>query len=171
MKLLGPIRTKEIMQAQLSARGMQERCSKEDLRKRRFTPWIPAELRKEDLVSGAWASLVVAEVNAANLACGNHVCKPEVCHKTRRGQDGTCRLGYWEYAKSTYLVSFVCCVSQNNFSLTYSLLDRFGVRCICLYYRVTNTCCQDPCCTGGRPALSASPPCTSISPMQMRSAF
>eukprot|EP00973_Karenia_brevis_P047922 6651135-Karenia_brevis.AAC.1 len=52
---------------------------------------------RSDLTSEAWAAQAVSEVNAANRGCANHVCRPAVCHSTRRGQDGTCRLGFWEY--------------------------------------------------------------------------
>ena len=96
---LGPRRAATVYDAQLAARGMTEKCPPEALLKRTFTPWTPSDLRAADLSSGAWASLIVADVNAGNRACGNHVCRPEVCNKTTRGRDGYCRMNMWHYAR------------------------------------------------------------------------
>ena len=97
-ELLGQRRTREIYAAQLKARGMSSPTPKEDLKKTRFQPWTPSALRSGTLSSGEWASLVVADVNAGNQSCGNHVCIPEVCNKTRRSRDGYCRMIFWHYA-------------------------------------------------------------------------
>jgi hypothetical protein len=99
--VIGPRRSAQVHAAQLVARGMAAKCPAQEQIKRPFTAWTPASLRDKDLSSGAWASLVVADVNAGNRACGNHVCRPDVCHKTSKGRDGYCRMMMWHYAKAS----------------------------------------------------------------------
>ena len=97
-KLLGPLCTRQIYAAQLKARGMSAPCPKDCVEKKRFQPWAPSALRSEMLSSGEWARIVVDEVNAGNQSCGNHLCVPEVCNKTKRSRDGFCRMIFWHYA-------------------------------------------------------------------------
>jgi hypothetical protein len=48
-----------------------------------------------------WESAAVRESVAGARSCGNHVCRPAVCHKGKLAQLGLCRLGFWSYRRST----------------------------------------------------------------------
>ena len=101
LDVIGPRRAANVYSAQLAARGMTSKCVATELVKQSFTAWTPTALRNKDLASGAWASVVVADVNAGNRACGNHVCRPDVCNKTSKGRDGYCRMNMWRYCKAS----------------------------------------------------------------------
>ena len=40
-------------------------------------------------------------VAASTRKTGNHVCRPDVCHKGRLGKQGFCRMLYWHWGKHT----------------------------------------------------------------------
>ena len=46
-----------------------------------------------------FASLAAAEVLAGTLKTGNHVCRPDVCHKGRIGKTGFCRMYFWHWVR------------------------------------------------------------------------
>ena len=96
---IGPRRTHQILGAQLCARYMTCHCPPKEQDRRSFSKWIPVALGNKDLSSEEWAAEFVADVNAGNRHCGNHVCRPDVCHKTTKSKDGYCRMQMWHYAK------------------------------------------------------------------------
>jgi len=47
-----------------------------------------------------WSKHAVQSVMASTRKSGNHVCKPEVCHKRRHGKKDFCRFLFWSWTKT-----------------------------------------------------------------------
>ena len=51
--------------------------------------------------SPQWSSKSVHSICASTRKSGNHVCRPDVCHKGSVGKKGFCRMRYWHWARFT----------------------------------------------------------------------
>ena len=49
--------------------------------------------------AGTWAVHVVQDIAQFTRKVGNHVCRPDVCHKGRLGKRGFCRMFFWHWAR------------------------------------------------------------------------
>ena len=67
----------------------------------RQVPYHTSTKHKDpEVSSGEWSSHAVDEVAVATLKTGNHVCRPDVCHKGRIGRRGFCRMFFWHWARA-----------------------------------------------------------------------
>ena len=96
--MIGEERVRESILAQLKARGISEEISfrKEDREVRYFVPSI---YNNASVSSADFAGFASAEVNAGTLKTGNHVCRPDVCHKGRLAKLGFCRMFFWHWVQ------------------------------------------------------------------------
>jgi len=68
------------------------------LRQNKGRPYLQAALKSRRTSPEEWQRRMVTELLLHTKRCGNHKCKPRVCHKGRIGKKGFCRLGFWHYA-------------------------------------------------------------------------
>ena len=97
--MIGEARVRESFKAQMAARGitvMQE-FRGEPPRRLYFTSSMHGD---NSLDASAWAANAIEEVAGSTARTGNHVCRPDVCHKGRIGRMGFCRMFYWHWARS-----------------------------------------------------------------------
>ena len=52
-----------------------------------------------DVQSSAWAADAVTTFATETARSGNHVCRPDVCHKGRLGKQGFCRMFFWHWQR------------------------------------------------------------------------
>ena len=97
--MIGEARVRESENAQKAARGISEATG--------FRNFAPQNLHftskihtNEALSGGAWATFATEEIATATARTGNHVCRPDVCHKGRIGKTGFCRMYYWHWRRS-----------------------------------------------------------------------
>eukprot|EP00973_Karenia_brevis_P020434 2806376-Karenia_brevis.AAC.1 len=96
--MIGETRAKEAQKAQLHARGVQVLASDpKPLKRVSFFP--SAACQDPNVSSSCWSSAAVSEVFAGTTRTGNHVCRPDVCHKGRIGKKGFCRMYYWHWCR------------------------------------------------------------------------
>ncbi len=96
--MIGAQRVNESYDAQVIARGLDERlprsCEKEAL------SYVPSTAHGDPGVSSAqWSTQMVSIVLVATRKTGNHVCRPDVCHKGHIGKKGLCRMMYWHWCR------------------------------------------------------------------------
>ena len=96
--MIGEARAREAIQAQLQARGMNVAPRVKPSRPL-FVHYTPAILASSRASSSAWARFASIDVLAGTLKAGNHVCRPDVCHKGRIGRLGFCRMLLWHLAR------------------------------------------------------------------------
>ena len=77
------------LEAQLHARGLSKPAQKTSVAPLRF--FASAALSSTSLTAGEWAAAAVEEVSVHVRKTGNHVCRPDVCHKGPNGRQGFCR--------------------------------------------------------------------------------
>ena len=97
--MIGEARVRESENAQKAARGISQATG--------FPNFAPQNLHftskihtNEALSGGAWATFATEEIATATARTGNHVCRPDVCHKGRIGKTGFCRMYYWHWRRS-----------------------------------------------------------------------
>ena len=96
--MVGEIRAQETATAQLRARGLEVLPS--DLKPLGRVTYFPSQVLKDPLVSSnSWSASMVDTVFAGTIRTGNHVCRPDVCHKGRIGRKGFCRMYYWHWCR------------------------------------------------------------------------
>ena len=69
----------------------------------RATPmsYISSAAHKNASVDGrSWGKQSVQSIMASTRKTGNHVCRPDVCHKGKHGKKGFCRFLFWHWTKS-----------------------------------------------------------------------
>ena len=99
--MIGEDRVRESLSAQLRARGVHEYPERSAAPRR--VPFLTSTKHKDAGLSPcAWSSHAVEEIATATLKTGNHVCRPDVCHKGRVGRRGFCRMLFWHWARSVH---------------------------------------------------------------------
>ena len=95
--MVGVDRAAASFDAQLRGRGLTTALSSEELVPHTFHKFTPCTYGDPHLWASDWSAFAVRDSNAGARSCGNHVCRPIVCHKGRLGKMGLCRLAYWSY--------------------------------------------------------------------------
>ena len=96
--MIGEVRSMASEKAQLSARGLAELPSERPM----YTPmsYSASEIHKDaGVCEHVWAAGCVKQVAASTRKTGNHVCRPDVCHKGTLGRKGFCRMMFWHWAR------------------------------------------------------------------------
>ena len=97
--MIGEVRFRESMQAQVQARGLQEMRYNTSCGS--AVSYVSSTVHKNSSVDERnWSKHAVQSVMASTRRTGNHVCKPEVCHKGRHGKKGFCRFLFWSWTKT-----------------------------------------------------------------------
>ena len=112
--MIGEARVRQSLEAQMAARGVNEASGFPNVAPQslHFTSGIHAN---GSLSSGAWATHVTEEVATSTARTGNHVCRPDVCHKGHIGKKGFCRMYYWHWRRS--LDSKQCSIAVRSHGL------------------------------------------------------
>ena len=115
--MVGPKRTRETEAAQLAARGMS-RNPPADATARQVS-YVPSSIHGDaSLSSAAYAAAAITDVaTMTRKAGGNHVCRPDVCHKGHIGRKGFCRMYFWHWARSVNKVGQASAVRQHGLLL------------------------------------------------------
>ena len=99
--MIGPERSKEVMEKQTLARGMVPgNLDTSVLAAPSGTPfhtWQSQSYADTLLSSADFASMMMADCHAALSSFGNHTCRSDVCHKGRLGKIGFCRMMFWHW--------------------------------------------------------------------------
>jgi hypothetical protein len=98
--MIGESRTQEVRRAQLAARGLPD-LPPVPVSRPTVRDYVPSLYGDDAVPSSTWAAHAVVEINAGVLKTGNHVCRAEVCHKGRIGQQGFCRMQFWHWVRYT----------------------------------------------------------------------
>ena len=96
--MIGEVRSQASAKAQLEARGLHVLPSEPQA----YTPmsYISSTIHKDVSVDEhAWSSRCVKLVASSTRKSGNHVCRPDVCHKGPLGKKGFCRMLFWHWAR------------------------------------------------------------------------
>ena len=97
--MIGTSRTKESQQAQLKARGSNVLPANQAFNAP--ISYMVSPMHADSSVSAnTWAQECVKSVAANTRKTGNHVCRPDVCHKGRIGAKGFCRMYFWHWSRS-----------------------------------------------------------------------
>ena len=96
--MLGEVRVRESMAAQLAARGLSE-LPGSDASHYPVQYWTSTTHANATLNDSSWAKGAAQTVAASTRKTGNHVCRAEVCHKGKLGKKGFCRMMFWHWAK------------------------------------------------------------------------
>ena len=96
--MIGEARVRESFKAQMAARGItiMPESRKEPPQRLCFTSNMHGD---NTLDASTWAANAIEEVAGSTARTGNHVCRPDVCHKGRIGRMGFCRMFYWHWAR------------------------------------------------------------------------
>ena len=96
--MIGEERAQESQRAQLRARGLNEMPAQAALPGEVY--YFPSQAHGDGHVTSAnWAAQVTEDIAAMTRRAGNHVCRPDVCHKGRLGEKGFCRMFFWHWAR------------------------------------------------------------------------
>ena len=97
--MIGVVRTDETVRAQLSARGLVEAPPAPQGVSR--MSYISSTVHSDASVSASsWSTACIKAVAASTRTTGNHVCRPDVCHKGRIGRKGFCRMYFWHWSRA-----------------------------------------------------------------------
>lgn len=96
--MIGEERAAEAVRAQLAGRGLHEMpLSAGGFSQASFiTSAVHANASVD--VAG-WAVNIAKALAASTRRTGNHVCRPDVCHKGRIGKTGFCRMYFWHWRR------------------------------------------------------------------------
>ena len=97
--MLGEARARESIDAQLRARGLAAEPEASEVINTPFHCWTPHHYGDRTLSASAWEARACQECNAGCLACGNHTCRADVCHKGRFAKSGFCRMLFWHWRR------------------------------------------------------------------------
>ena len=95
--MIGEARVRESFQAQKSARGISE-AAEFRMERQQSLHFCSNVHSNSTRPASTWATHIVQDVASATVKTGNHVCRPDVCHKGRIGKMGFCRMFYWHWA-------------------------------------------------------------------------
>ena len=101
--MIGTERYKESMRAQLVARGSDITNYESPAASPVASgmSYITSDKHADPAVGAQlWARTAVKLVTASTRKTGNHVCRPDVCHKSGVGKKGFCRMGFWHWARA-----------------------------------------------------------------------
>ena len=97
--MIGEERAVQTMRAQLEARGLEQVPT--PLRRREQASYVTSTMHKNKSVDAKqWAAEAVRSVCASTRKTGNHVCRPDVCHKGSIGKKGFCRMYFFHWARA-----------------------------------------------------------------------
>ena len=96
--MIGEARSQPSIRAQKAARGIKE-AAVHGPDSRLGVHWTSDVLRNPALSAPSWATRIIEDVAAGTGRTGNHVCRPDVCHKGRIGRLGFCRMFYWHWPR------------------------------------------------------------------------
>jgi len=88
--MIGETRSRECMQAQLTARGLNDSPQYEGLSKP-VSYAVSTSHGNSSVGADQWARACIGQVAASTRKTGNHVCRADVCHKGAVGRKGFCR--------------------------------------------------------------------------------
>ena len=89
--MIGERRCQEALRAQLEGRGMHEMPI--DVPRSAKMSYVASEAHRNSSVdSETWSAHAVRSVAVGTYRSGNHVCRPNVCHKERLVKKGFCRM-------------------------------------------------------------------------------
>ena len=94
--MIGKERADQSIHAQLAARGLRE-VPEPSGPPAKPKYYVPKFYGNGSVDSSDWAAMSTHELCASTRKAGNHICRPDVCHKGRVGRCGFCRLGYWHW--------------------------------------------------------------------------
>jgi hypothetical protein len=115
--MLGPERAAQSITAQLAGRALTEKPKPEmgGLETvQSFMKWTPAIYGVGAVSPQEWESFAVRDSNAGARSCGNHVCRPNVCHKGRLAKLALCRLAFWCWREQPRWVPGVADLNLNS---------------------------------------------------------
>ena len=96
--MIGEARVQESIKAQLHGRCLAALPADRALGRK--MSYFPSSVHPDRTVdAGPWCSGVLSQVALATRTCGNHVCRPDVCHKGHIGKKGFCRMYFWHWAR------------------------------------------------------------------------
>ena len=96
--MIGEERTRETMRAQMAARDLLEMPTTTPYQ--RPMSFFPSTIHTNASVDAqSWANRTVKAISASTRKTGNHVCRPDVCHKGSIGKKGFCRMMFWHWAQ------------------------------------------------------------------------
>ena len=83
--MIGEARVQESIKAQLHGRSLAALPAARALGRK--MSYFPSSVHRDSAVdAGTWCAGVISQVALATRTCGNHVCRPDVCHKGRIGR-------------------------------------------------------------------------------------
>ena len=127
--MIGEVRVREAQQAQLRARGLE--AAVDMLECKQQMSYFPSAVHGDDQINAStWARSVVADVATATRKTGNHVCRPDVCHKGRIGRRGFCRMYYWHWARCEHAKKETVSKMMHGLQL-HPRWDGFGTPPLC----------------------------------------
>ncbi|MDA8582584.1 hypothetical protein N9L68_00095 [bacterium] len=96
--MIGEERVLQSTKAQLRARGLS--CAPAALDQTHEVSYFPSSFHGDPRVgAAAWSARVVRDVALCTRKTGNHVCRPDVCHRGRIGKRGCCRMLFWNWCR------------------------------------------------------------------------
>ncbi len=96
--MIGVGRVHHSIQAQLHSRGMQTIAATQgESGEMSYAPSTSSCNRS--VSAGAFRAQVVKEVAISTRRTGNHICRPDVCHKGQIGKKGFCRMYFWHWTR------------------------------------------------------------------------
>ena len=96
--MIGDDRVRQSVAAQLGARGL-DNMYPEAVPPKAMTYYASAAHKDAALSAGGWARKSTELIFSATKKSGNHVCRPDVCHKGRIGKQGFCRMFFWHWCR------------------------------------------------------------------------
>ena len=96
--MLGKKRADDSVCAQLRARGLAE-VPRLSAPPGKPVFYMPSMYGDSSTDSSTWAASSTKELLAATRKSGNHVCRPDVCHKGKIGRYGFCRMRFWHWVQ------------------------------------------------------------------------
>jgi len=97
--MIGEERVRDAQRAQLRARGLREMPQAAAVATN-HPSYVTSTVHADATVSAdTWAAHVVKDIAQFTRKVGNHVCRPDVCHKGRLGKRGFCRMFFWHWAR------------------------------------------------------------------------
>ena len=99
--MIGPERSKEVMEKQILARGIVQSNLEASVQAAPSSK--PFQVRQSQfyadllLPSADYASRMMEDCYAALSSFGNHTCRPDVCRKGYLGKIGFCRMMFWHW--------------------------------------------------------------------------
>ena len=109
--MIGEERTHETMRAQLHGRDQQKLPTTAFAAPTAMSYATSTIHKNASTTAEQWSAQVVQSVCTSTRKTGNHVCRPDVCHKGSIGKKGFCRMMFWHWTRfvdSKGIAAFQC---------------------------------------------------------------